>query len=112
MSREQTASAHISIGGAMKPSKLYSRDYNLLLSEEKKKKAEYLRQITEVDILKIKPMEYYPHAVRHNLDMFLWGIGRTGKTTICSRSRIGRTGMWYVTAITFPRAMLRQYACL
>lgn len=70
MSREQTALAHISIGGAMKPSKLYSRDYNLLLSEEKKKKAEYLRQITEVDILKIKPMEYYPHAVRHNLSLF------------------------------------------
>ena len=70
MSREQTVSAHISIGGAMKPSKLYSRDYNLLLSEEKKKKAEYLRQITEVDILKIKPIEYYPHAVRHNLSLF------------------------------------------
>ena len=70
MSREQTASAHTSIGGAMKPSKLYRRDYTVLSSDEEKKKKEYLKQTSEVDILNIKPMEYYPLAVRHNISLF------------------------------------------
>lgn len=54
----------------MKPSRLYERDYTFLTADEVKKKKEYQKQITEVDILNIKPTEYYPLAVRHNLSLF------------------------------------------
>lgn len=54
----------------MKPSRLYARDYTVLTPDEVKKKKEYQKQATEVDILNIKPMEYYPLAVRHNLSLF------------------------------------------
>ena len=54
----------------MKPSRVYARDYTLLTADETEKKIEYQKQITEVDILNIKPMEYYPLAVRHNVSLF------------------------------------------
>lgn len=54
----------------MKPSKLYLRDYNILFPEERKRKDEYRDQASEIDILKIKPTEYYPLAVRHNISLF------------------------------------------
>lgn len=54
----------------MKPSGLYTRDYNILTADEIKRKEEYLKQTTQVDILSIKPMECYPLAVRHNLSLF------------------------------------------
>lgn len=54
----------------MKPSRLYSRDYNILTMDEIERKEEYQKQRMQVDILSIKPMEYYPLAVRHNLSLF------------------------------------------
>jgi len=54
----------------MKPGRLYARDYSSLTTDEVKKRIEYRRQITEVDLLNIKPIEYYPLAVRHNLSLF------------------------------------------
>lgn len=54
----------------MKPSGLYQRDYNTLTMDEIERKKEYITHTTQVDILNIKPMEYYPLAVRHNLSLF------------------------------------------
>ena len=59
------------MGEKMKhPSKLYSRDYTILFPEEIEKKIEYVQRHTNPDLLSIKPMEYYPLAVRHNLSLF------------------------------------------
>ena len=54
----------------MKPSRLYARDFTRLTEDEEKKKSEYLLRNTGVDIFDIRPMEYYPLAVRHNLSLF------------------------------------------
>lgn len=54
----------------MKPSKLHSRDYFLLSDDEAKKKDEYIHQLSGLDIFNLKPMDYYPLAVRHHLSLF------------------------------------------
>lgn len=54
----------------MKPSRLYERDYSILTGEDEKKKNEYLHQLSNRDLLNIKPVDYFPLAVRHNMSMF------------------------------------------
>lgn len=54
----------------MTPSKLYSRDYFLLSNDEKNSKDEYFRQLSQFNILSLKPMDYYPLAVRHHISLF------------------------------------------
>lgn len=52
----------------MKPGKLYSVDYTKLTPEEMEKKEEY--SLSRRSLSTLKPMNYYPLAVRHHISLF------------------------------------------
>lgn len=76
----------------MRPSKLFNRDFKSLSEAEKIKKREYVEQCKNIDLLNIKPMEYYPLAVRHNISLFpnnhieLYGIKENFNLTELNKS--------------------------